>query len=270
MHRGHREVHHATLVVLQLHGHVVEQGDIHTDEGRELLVDAHGRDVEHRRGHGAARGDVGDEAEAVHILHIGAVGIERTYRVDALVGVVDVDALEVLLEHLQLAQAAVGDAPVGQHRQHRGEEAQTGPLRIAAGIGGEEGRYHHVGRVAAHATVGGVEGHTGIHKLDVAGIGFHPRGVEVDLEVAGRLHGGLELQLLGGVRGGGVGHAIVVEQPAVVVGAVQVPLLYRLNCHVTLSLPPVMQARSKTFVSYSSLDIWQIGKEYLPVVCYSA
>ena len=35
---------------------------------------------------------------------------------------VDVDTLEVLLEHLQLAQAAVADAPVGQHRQHGGEE----------------------------------------------------------------------------------------------------------------------------------------------------
>ena len=39
-----------------------------------------------------------------------------------ILGVVDVDTLEVLLEHLQLAQAAVADAPVGQHRQHGGEE----------------------------------------------------------------------------------------------------------------------------------------------------
>ena len=30
-----------------------------------------------------------------------------------ILGVVDVDALEVFLEHLQLAQAAVGEAPVG-------------------------------------------------------------------------------------------------------------------------------------------------------------
>ena len=47
LHGRHAEVHHAALVVLQLHGHVVEQGDIDTHEGRELLVDAHGRDVEH-------------------------------------------------------------------------------------------------------------------------------------------------------------------------------------------------------------------------------
>ena len=161
LHGRHAEVHHAALVVLQLHGHVVEQGDVDTHEGRELLVDAHGRDVEHRRGHGAAGGDIGDEAEAVHVLHIGAVGVERTHGIDALVGVVDVDALEIFLEHLQLAQAAVGEAPVGQHRQHGGEETQAGGAGIAARIGGEEGGYHHVGRVLAHAAVGGVEGHTG-------------------------------------------------------------------------------------------------------------
>ena len=84
LHRRHAEVHHAALVVLQLHGHVVVQGDVHADEGRELLVDAHGRDVEHRRGDGAAGGDVGDEAEAVHVLHVGAVGVERAHGVDAL------------------------------------------------------------------------------------------------------------------------------------------------------------------------------------------
>lgn len=161
LHGRHTEVHHTALVVLQLHGHIVEQGHVHTDEGRELLVDAHGGDVEHRRGHGAAGGDIGDEAEAIHILHIGAVGVERAHGIDALVGVVDVDALEVLLEHLQLAQAAVGEAPVGQHREHRGEEIEAGGAGIAAGVGGEEGRYHHIGRVLAHAAVGGVEGHTG-------------------------------------------------------------------------------------------------------------
>ena len=159
LHGRHTEVHHTALVVLQLHGHVVEQGDIDTHEGRELLVDAHGGDVEHRRGHGAASGDIGDEAEAVHVLHIGAVGVERAHGIDALVGVVDVDALEVLLEHLQLAQSAVGEAPVGQHRQHGGEEAQARGIGIAAGVGGQEGGYHHVGRVAAYAAVGGVEGH---------------------------------------------------------------------------------------------------------------
>ena len=84
LHGRHAEVHHTALVVLQLHGHVVEQGDVDTHEGRELLVDAHGRDVEHRRGHGAAGGDIGDEAQAVHVLHIGAVGVERAYGVDAL------------------------------------------------------------------------------------------------------------------------------------------------------------------------------------------
>lgn len=84
LHGRHAEVHHATLLVLELGGHVVEQGDVDTDEGRELLVDAHGRDVEHRRGHGTARGDVGDEAEAIHVLHVGAVGVERAYGVDAL------------------------------------------------------------------------------------------------------------------------------------------------------------------------------------------
>ena len=71
-----------------------------------------------------------------------------------ILGVVDVDALEVFLEHLQLAQAAVGEAPVGQHRQHGGEETQAGGAGIAARIGGEEGGYHHVGRVLAHTAVG--------------------------------------------------------------------------------------------------------------------
>ena len=49
---------------------------------------------------------------------------------------VDVDALEVLLEHLQLAQSAVGEAPVGQHREHRGEEAQAGVVEQPAVVEG--------------------------------------------------------------------------------------------------------------------------------------
>ena len=47
---------------------------------------------------------------------------------------VDVDALEVFLEHLQLAQSAVGEAPVGQHRQHGGKKVKVSGMRIAAGI----------------------------------------------------------------------------------------------------------------------------------------
>ncbi len=87
---------------------------------------------------------------------------------------------------------------------------------LAALEGAADGDGGHIERTRAGL------GHAGIHELDVAGIGLHPRGVEVYLEVAGRFHGGLELQLLGGVRGGGIGHTVVVEQPAVVVGAVQV------------------------------------------------
>jgi len=89
---------------------------------------------------------------------------------------------------------------------------------LAALEGRADGDGGHVERTRASL------GHAGIHELYVAGIGLHPRGVEVDLEVTCRLEGGLELQLLGGVGGGGVGHAVIVEQPAIVEGTLQVVL----------------------------------------------
>ena len=45
---GHREVEHTCGTILQLHCHTILQRDIHTEQGRERLVDAHRRDVEHR------------------------------------------------------------------------------------------------------------------------------------------------------------------------------------------------------------------------------
>ena len=121
---GEREVEDARLLVLELGGEVVGRGDVDADEGGELLVDADGADVEHAAGDGVAGGDVLDEAEAVHVGHVGAVGTERADGIDALVGVVDVDALEVFLEELELGEPAVGDAPVGQHAEHGGEEGE--------------------------------------------------------------------------------------------------------------------------------------------------
>ena len=45
---GHREVEHTCRTILQLYCHTILQRDIHTEQGRERLVDAHRRDVEHR------------------------------------------------------------------------------------------------------------------------------------------------------------------------------------------------------------------------------
>lgn len=102
----HGEVHVAALLVLEFGGEVAGRGDIDADEGRELLADGDGTDVEHGAGDGAAADDVVDEAEFADArAEERTVGAERADAIDALVGVVDVDALEVLLEEGEFAEA---------------------------------------------------------------------------------------------------------------------------------------------------------------------
>ena len=98
LHAGHAQREHAGLAVLQLGREIVVESEIHAQQRRESLIDAHLRNVVHGAGNGIARGRIGDEAQAVHILLIGAVTAVRPYGEHALVGVGDIDALEHVTE----------------------------------------------------------------------------------------------------------------------------------------------------------------------------
>ena len=68
---------------------------------------------------------------------------------------IDVHALEMLAEPRQLAESTVADGPVGQQARESREDAQT--VTTHAGIAGEEGGHHHVGRILVDTSVCGIE-----------------------------------------------------------------------------------------------------------------
>ena len=141
---GHREGELARGLVFQLHGQVVLQRDVGTEQRREGLVDADGGDVEHRGGGVAAVGGL-HVAQVAHVFEPGAVAGVGANAVDARVSVVDVDALEAVGEEGNLRQSAVAHVPVGQQAREGGEDVER--VAGAHGVGAEEGGNKHVGRV---------------------------------------------------------------------------------------------------------------------------
>ena len=97
------------------------------------------------------------ESQVAHVLHPTAVRIVSPHRVDALVGVVQGDTLEVIPYPRQVGQAFVGYGPVGQHACQTRENVQRGVDVSSSGVSGQESRYHDVGRILVYRTVGRVE-----------------------------------------------------------------------------------------------------------------
>ena len=145
LHTRHAQVEHTRATVLQLTGEVVLERHIDAEQRRERLVDTHRRHVEHTARHGIARCGVVDEAQPIHVLVPSAIAGVGAHCIGALIGMAEVDTLEVFAEPRQLAQAAVLDGPVGQHTLERGEDGE--PLATHIGVGSEEGGNHHVGTV---------------------------------------------------------------------------------------------------------------------------
>ena len=167
LHGGHREVEHACGAILDLRREVVEEGDVESEQRRERLVDGYGRHVEHRRRNGTSRGGVGDEAEPVEHFLVGGIRGVGSHSVDGLVGVVEVDRLEVVAEPRHLAETAVADGPVGEQSAECGEDVER--LATHGGIGGEERGNHDIGTVASHLSVLGVEGLSAVGRRDRIG-----------------------------------------------------------------------------------------------------
>ena len=116
---------------------------------------------------------------------------------------VDVDALEVVAEPGQLAQAAVAQCPVGQQVLQGREDVE----RVAANVGicREEGGHHDVGTVLVHAAVCGVERFAGQRRHGgIGGIGI--LRLHTALETVERL--AEALKGLGIVAVGGIAHAV--------------------------------------------------------------
>lgn len=139
---GHGEREDTCGSIFNLGGKVVVHGDIDTEQWGEGLVDAHLRYVVHGAGDGHACLCLGDEAKSVHVFLPCTVALIRVDRVDALIGMVEVNALEQLAEPRKLAETAISDGPVGQHADELGEYLK--PIATHAGIGIEEGGYHDV------------------------------------------------------------------------------------------------------------------------------
>ena len=133
------------------------QRHVHTKQGRELLVDADGRDVVHAGGREGAVGSL-DEAKVAHVLQPRAVAGVRADGKYRLVGVVDVDTLEAVGKPGNLRQSAIAHRPVGQHARQGREQVERAAR--AAGIGSKEGRYEHIGRILVDGIHG--SGNTGI------------------------------------------------------------------------------------------------------------
>ena len=74
-------------------------------------------------------------SQSVHIFHEGAVAGVGAHGIDALVGMAQVDALEMVAEPRQLSQTAIADGPVGEHVGNRGEDVEPG---TSCGVGVEE------------------------------------------------------------------------------------------------------------------------------------
>jgi len=155
--RGHAQGEYACLAIFHLDSHVVVQREVQSCQRREGFVDGYGTDVVH-----AARDDsivrsVLYESQVAHVLHPTAVRIVSPHGVDALVGVVQGDALEVVPYPRQVGQAFVGYGPVGQHACQTRENVQRGVDVSSSGVSGQESRYHDVGRILVYRTVGRVE-----------------------------------------------------------------------------------------------------------------
>ena len=159
LHTRHTEAELAGGLVLQLAGEVVVQGHIHTEQRGEVLRKAHRRYIEHAVGHRIAGRGVGDESQAAGRLHPSAVAGIGAHRIEALVRMVQIHALEERAEPGQAAQSAVADGPVGQQAAQCGEDVKTAAAH--AGIAGQEGRHEHIGAVGPHPTVFGIEGLSG-------------------------------------------------------------------------------------------------------------
>ena len=150
----HTEVQHSGLAILTLDGHIVVQRNIHTEQWRECLVDAHLRNIEHAARRWIARRGIRHEAQTIHILLIGTVAAIAAHGKDALVGVVDVHTLEVITEPWQLAQSAITHRPVWQESAQCREDGE----RTAAhrGIGIEECRNHHITTIRINRCAGSI------------------------------------------------------------------------------------------------------------------
>ena len=114
LHTRHTEIQHTRLAILTLESHVIIKCNIHTQQRRESLIDAHLRNVKHTARRRIPRRSITDEAQTVHILLIGAVTVITAYCKDALIRMVDVNTLEVITEPRQLAQTAITNRPVRQ------------------------------------------------------------------------------------------------------------------------------------------------------------
>ena len=112
----HREVEHTGGAVFQLSRKVVLEGSIHTQQGREGLVDAHGR--------------------------VAGVDV-ATHTINALISMVQVQTLQMLLYPGQFRQSAITHTPVGQQAGQRREDGQR--LACTRGIGRQESRDKHLG-----------------------------------------------------------------------------------------------------------------------------
>ena len=148
----HGEVHDTGGAVFELRREVVLERGINTEQRGEGLVDADGRDIIHRRRLQGIRGRVGNESQAVHILLPGAVGGVTADGIDRLIGVVDVDALQMVADPGEFREAGVAHSPVGQHAGDGREDVER--IACAHGIGREEGRHEDIGAIGVDIAEG--------------------------------------------------------------------------------------------------------------------
>ena len=143
---GHGQVECACLVVLNLSSDVIIESHAHSQERREGLVDADSGNIVHGRRNGVARGDVADEAPSVHVFHKVGIGVVCSDRVNTLVGMVDVETLEMVGKpRRNLGESTVGETPVGHESSDGWENVEWGGEGIASTVCGKEGWHHHIG-----------------------------------------------------------------------------------------------------------------------------
>ena len=152
-------------VELEAVGHV----DRHADQRVELLADLHPLHADRRQ---VVAGVVQYALHSV-VVAVGArdggVGVEVADGVSRRVAVREGDVGEPFLEPLHLVQSVVVDSPVGQgEARERGERARR---RVAAQVGGQEGRQQHRLRVGAVAGRVVLSVHRVEHHLVAVGVG---------------------------------------------------------------------------------------------------
>ena len=96
LYAGHREVHHTSGAIFHLSRQVILEGGIDTQQRRESLVDAHRRHIKHRRGLQAASSLISNKAQTIHILAPGTVGSIASHAIDTLIGMIQIEALEMV------------------------------------------------------------------------------------------------------------------------------------------------------------------------------